>query len=218
MELPMLTVSERIVLWDIYSRGFELAEDVDIVLCANKYILTPKAIKDVLQTAYDLALCDGRSMIEQGDILQGVKQHSVNQLGRYATLINAVFTWDDLVIDEDQKREMQMICNQIKYRSVVGEEWGFHKKTPYGRGLCALFYGSPGTGKTMAVQVMANELGLDLYRIDLSQLVSKYIGETEKNISDLFRRAKNINALLFFDEADALFAKSSMSLFPMIWF
>ena len=214
----MLTVSERIVLWDIYSRGFELAEDVDIVLCANKYILTPKAIKDVLQTAYDLALCDGRSMIEQGDILQGVKQHSVNQLGRYATLINAVFTWDDVVIDEDQKREMQMICNQIKYRSVVGEEWGFHKKTPYGRGLCALLYGSPGTGKTMAVQVMANELGLDLYRIDLSQLVSKYIGETEKNISDLFRRAKNINALLFFDEADALFAKSSMSLFPMIWF
>ena len=104
---------------------------------------------------------------------------------------------------------MQLICNQIKYRNVVGEEWGFNEKTPYGRGLCALFYGSPGTGKTMAVQVMANELGLDLYRIDLSQLVSKYIGETEKNISDLFRRAKNINALLFFDEADSLFAKRS---------
>lgn len=209
MELPMLTVKERIVLWDVYSRVFNLAEDVDTVLCANQYILTPKAIKDVLETAGDLALCNGRSVIERSDILQGVKQHSVNQLGKYATLINAVFTWDDLVIDEEQKREMQMICNQIKYRSVVGEEWGFHKKTPYGRGLCALFYGSPGTGKTMAVQVMANELGLDLYRIDLSQLVSKYIGETEKNISDLFRRAKNINALLFFDEADALFAKRS---------
>lgn len=209
MELPMLTVGERIVLWDVYSQGLNLAEDVDTVLCANQYILTPKAIKDVLDTAGSLAACDDRKIVERGDILQGVRQHSVNQLGRFATLINAVFTWDDLVIDQDQKREMQLICNQIKYRNVVGEEWGFHEKTPYGRGLCALFYGSPGTGKTMAVQVMANELGLDLYRIDLSQLVSKYIGETEKNISDLFRKAKNINALLFFDEADALFAKRS---------
>ncbi len=209
MELPMLTVSERIVLWDVFSQDYNLAEDIDTVLCANQYILTPKSIKDVLDTANNLALSDNRSLIEREDILQGVKQHSVNQLGRYATLINAVFTWDDLVIDEEQKREMQLICNQIKYRNVVGEEWGFNEKTPYGRGLCALFYGSPGTGKTMAVQVMANELGLDLYRIDLSQLVSKYIGETEKNISDLFRRAKNINALLFFDEADSLFAKRS---------
>lgn len=209
MELPILTVSERIVLWDVYARAFDLAEDVDTVLCANQYILSPKAIKDVLDTAGYLAVCDGRSVIERDDIYQGVKQHSVNQLGRFATLINAVFTWDDLVIDADQKREMQLICNQIKYRNVVGEEWGFHAKTPYGRGLCALFYGSPGTGKTMAVQVMANELRMDLYRIDLSQLVSKYIGETEKNISDLFRKAKNINALLFFDEADSLFAKRS---------
>lgn len=209
VELPMLTVGERIVLWEAACRGLELAGDVDTVLCANQYILTPKSIKDVLDTANCLAVCEGRSVIERGDILRGVKQHSLNQLGRYATLINAVFTWDDLVIDEDQKRKMQMICNQMKYRNIVGEEWGFHKKTPYGRGLCAMFFGSPGTGKTMAVQVMANELGLDLYRIDLSQLVSKYIGETEKNISGLFKKAKNINALLFFDEADSLFAKRS---------
>lgn len=209
LELPMLTIKERIVLWQAYAKGLPLGEDVDLVLCANQYILTPKAIKDVLATARSLAQGEGRDVICRADILQGVRQHSVNQLGRFATLINAVFTWDDLVIDEEQKREMMMICNQLKYRSVVGEEWGFHKKTPYGRGICALFYGSPGTGKTMAVQVIANELGLDLYRIDLSQIVSKYIGETEKNISELFRRARNINALLFFDEADALFAKRS---------
>ncbi len=209
MELPMLTVGERIILWEAASQGFDLAGDVDTVLCANQYILTPKSIKDVLDTAGHLAAGEGRSVLEREDILRGIKQHSVNQLGQYATLINAVFTWDDLIIDEDQKRKMQMICNQMKYRNIVGEEWGFHKKTPYGRGLCALFFGSPGTGKTMAVQVMANELGLDLYRIDLSQLVSKYIGETEKNISGLFKKAKNINALLFFDEADSLFAKRS---------
>jgi len=209
VELPMLTIGERIELWRINSQRFKLAEDIDIELYANQYILTPKSIKDVLDTANHLAACAGRSTIEREDLLKSIKQHSTNQLGPYATLINAVFTWDDLVIDPEQKRQMQMICNQLKYRHVVGEKWGFNKKTPYGRGLCAMFYGSPGTGKTMAVQVMANELGLDLYRIDLSQLVSKYIGETEKNISKLFKRAKNINAMLFFDEADALFAKRS---------
>ena len=104
MELPMLTVSERIVLWDVFSQDYNLAEDIDTVLCANQYILTPKSIKDVLDTANNLALSDNRSLIEREDILQGVKQHSVNQLGRYATLINAVFTWDDLVIDEEQKQ------------------------------------------------------------------------------------------------------------------
>ena len=88
-------------------------------------------------------------------------------------------------------------------------KWGFKTKMPYGKGICAMFYGSPGTGKTMAVQVIANELGMDLYRIDISQMLSKYIGETEKNITNLFKKAKNLNALLFFDEADALFAKRS---------
>ena len=140
---------------------------------------------------------------------EAVRQHSTNQLGNLATSINAVFTWDDLVVGQEQKRQMKIICDQVRYRSIVNEDWGFRKKSPYGRGLCALFYGSPGTGKTMAVQVMANELGLDLYRIDLSQLTSKYIGETQKNISALFDKAKNINAMLFFDEADSMFAKRS---------
>ncbi len=130
-------------------------------------------------------------------------------LGTYAVRINSVFTWDDLVVEDGVRCQMEHICNQIKYRSIVADDWDFYKKSPYGRGICALFYGSPGTGKTMAVQVIANELGLDLYRIDLSQMVSKYIGETEKNISSLFERAKDINALLFFDEADAFFAKRS---------
>jgi SpoVK/Ycf46/Vps4 family AAA+-type ATPase len=104
---------------------------------------------------------------------------------------------------------MQYICAQVKYRNIVGEEWGFFEKTPYGRGISVLFYGPPGTGKTMAVQVIAAELGLELYRIDLSKMVSKYIGETEKNISALFERAKQMNVILFFDEADSLFAKRS---------
>ncbi len=209
IENPMLTVGERIRLWEKMSLAYKVDKNLDWVLCANQYILSAKGIHDTLETANLNRMMRKHEVIEEADIRYSVKELSPNQLGRYATRIPAVYTWDDLVVSPEQKHQMQMICNQIKYRSVVGEEWGFFKKTAYGRGVCALFYGSPGTGKTMSVQVMANELGLDLYRVELSQMVSKYIGETEKNISALFQKAKNINALLFFDEADSLFAKRS---------
>ena len=203
VEMPMLTANERKSFWDRY-----LPECTETALYANQYILTPANIRKAAHIAQYTADAE-RTEITRDVVSRSVRQQSVNQLGSYATKINAVFTWDDLVVSDDQKRKMKMICDQITYRSVVNEDWGFRKKSPYGRGLCALFYGSPGTGKTMAVQVMANELGLDLYRIDLSQLSSKYIGETQKNISLLFDKAKNINAMLFFDEADSMFAKRS---------
>lgn len=209
MEMPLLTVNERIVLWEQFSKDYCLSKDINLTMCANQFILSADKIKEVLKTANFIRIEQEREEIIQNDIRMAVKQQSPNQLGRFATLINSVYTWEDLVVSKEQEHQMRMICNQLKYRNIVGEEWGFFKKTAYGRGICALLYGSPGTGKTMAVQVMANELGLDLYRVDLSQMVSKYIGETEKNISELFKKAKNINALLFFDEADSMFAKRS---------
>lgn len=209
MEQPMLTAGERIVLWKECAVDYDMDENINFTMCANKYVLSVQGMKEVLRTADFIRIEHGRDKVEQKDIQMAVKQQSPNQLGRFATLIPAVYTWEDLVVSQEQEHQMRMICNQLKYRNIVGEEWGFFKKTAYGRGICALFYGAPGTGKTMAVQVMANELGLDLYRVDLSQMVSKYIGETEKNISELFKKAKNINALLFFDEADSMFAKRS---------
>ena len=204
VELPMLTANERKMFWQasLPDTGLDLSS------YANRYILTPKSITRSAGLARTLAASENMPISEK-HITAAVKQHSSNPLGLYAQKINAVFTWDDLIVSDEQKSQMQMICNQVKYRGVVNEDWGFRQKSPYGRGLCALFYGSPGTGKTMAVQVMANELGLDLYRIDLSQLTSKYIGETQKNIAALFQKAKNINAMLFFDEADSMFAKRS---------
>ncbi len=208
VELPMLNAEERKLFWNAWADRSKFAPEIDTDICASQYILTPRDLKRVLKTTYDAA-SHHKTLITKDILKDAIRQHSRNQLGVYATLINAVFTWDDLVVSDEQKRRMKMICDQVRYRRIVGEEWGFRKKSPYGNGLCALFYGSPGTGKTMAVQVMANELGIDLYRIDLSQLVSKYIGETQKNISELFNKAKNINAMLFFDEADSMFAKRS---------
>ena len=208
VEFPMLTGAERLLFWNAYTDKDDYGDSIDINIISGQYILTPRDIKRIAAAARERAKNDGTKITK--DILrESVRLFSPDQLGHFAAPINAVFTWDDLVIDDEQKRKMKMICDQVRFRSIVNEDWGFARKTPYGRGLCALFYGSPGTGKTMAVQVMANDLGLDLYKVDLSQMASKYIGETQKNISELFNRAKNINDMLFFDEADSMFAKRS---------
>ena len=207
-ELPMLTVTEREVLWKEETKSVSLADEVNITACANQYILTPRSLHEVVQDAAERAGCEGRDVGKE-DIREAVADQVQNQLGTMATHIRSIFTWEDLVIDDRGRRQLENICNQVRFRSIVGEEWGFYKKTSYGRGICAMFYGQPGTGKTMAAQVIANELGMELYRIDISQMVSKYIGETQKNITKLFERAKHTNAILFFDEADALFSKRS---------
>lgn len=131
------------------------------------------------------------------------------QLGPCASYIKPVYRWKDLILEDSQKEMMTQICGRVLYRDLVMGTWGFGKKSAYGNGVSAIFYGPPGTGKTMAAQVIAAELGMDLYRVDLSQINSKYIGETEKNLSSLFEAAASRNAVLFFDEADGLFAKRS---------
>jgi SpoVK/Ycf46/Vps4 family AAA+-type ATPase len=104
---------------------------------------------------------------------------------------------------------LQEMVNMVRQRPLVYGQWGFDRKLALGKGLNALFAGESGTGKTMAADIMAGQLGLDLYKIDLSTLVSKYIGETEKNLNRIFTEASTSNAILFFDEADAIFGKRS---------
>jgi hypothetical protein len=118
-------------------------------------------------------------------------------------------TWDDLVLPDEQTALLHRIAGQVRDRHKVYDEWGFALKMNRGFGISALFSGESGTGKTMAAEVIANDLRLNLYRIDLSAVVSKYIGETEKNLRRLFDAAEQGGAILFFDEADALFGKRS---------
>jgi predicted nucleic acid-binding protein len=117
--------------------------------------------------------------------------------------------WDDLVLPDLQKQTLRQVASQVRHRMKVYETWGFSAKGRRGLGVSALFTGESGTGKTMAAEVLAGELGLDLYRIDLSAVVSKYIGETEKNLKQVFNAAEEGGVLLLFDEADALFGKRS---------
>jgi hypothetical protein len=118
-------------------------------------------------------------------------------------------TWQDIVLPEAQERLLRQISAQVGQRNIVYDEWGFRQRMNRGLGINALFTGESGTGKTMAAEVLANDLQLDLYKIDLSAVVSKYIGETEKNLRKLFDSAEDGGAILFFDEADALFGKRS---------
>lgn len=139
---------------------------------------------------------------------EGMECGKANVLGPCAVFVSSSWQWEDLILEDSQKELMRQICCQIQYRDKV-KSWGFGAHSTSGNGVSAVFYGAPGTGKTMAAQVMGKELGMDVYRIELSQLVSKYIGETEKNLNQLFEQAKARSSILFFDEADGLFAKRS---------
>jgi SpoVK/Ycf46/Vps4 family AAA+-type ATPase len=119
------------------------------------------------------------------------------------------FTWPDIVLPRNSMDQLREICGQMQHRQTVYGSWGFGEKHSLGLGLCVLLFGPSGTGKTMAVEIIANELNVDAYKIDLSTVVSKYIGETEKNLNRLFHEAETSNAILFFDEADALFGRRS---------
>ncbi len=130
-----------------------------------------------------------------------------DRLSGYATRMNVTQNWDDLVLPPEQTELVAELVARIRQRDRVYEEWGFGNKLGKGLGVAALFSGPPGTGKTMVASLLASDLGLELYQVDLGKIVSKYIGETEKNLAALFDAAEASCALLLFDEADSLFGK-----------
>jgi AAA+ superfamily predicted ATPase len=160
-----------------------------------------------------VAAQDNRQALEPGNLARLLwdtcRVQARSRLDDLAQRIEPTATWDDLVVPELQRQVLRDIAVHVKHRTTVYETWGFATKGSRGLGISALFVGGSGTGKTTAAEVLANELRLDLYRIDLSQVVSKYIGETEKNLRRVFDAAEESGAILLFDEADALFGKRS---------
>ncbi|MBS0562738.1 MAG: ATP-binding protein, partial [Proteobacteria bacterium] len=132
-----------------------------------------------------------------------------HDLARLARRIHPRFGWNDLVMTPPMETQLREICDRVLHRDTVLGQWRFADKLALGRGVTALFAGPSGTGKTMAAEVVAGVLGIDLFKIDLASVVSKYIGETEQNLDRIFRAAEDVNGILLFDEADALFGKRS---------
>jgi hypothetical protein len=154
-------------------------------------------------------LSEGREEAPGAILWEACRAQSRPRLDDLAQRIEPAATWDELVLPESQRQILREVAAHVRQRARVYETWGFAAKGARGLGISALFAGASGTGKTMAAEVLASELRLDLYRIDLSQVVSKYIGETEKNLRRVFDAAEEGGAILLFDEADALFGKRS---------
>ncbi len=212
IEFSCLPYAEQKQLWACSLDGNSpLASDVDLNDLVNKFHFSGGQIQDAVATARNLAHWRNpeNGHVTMTDLYSACRLQSNRKLATLAQKITPHYRLDDIVLPGDRLRQLREICNYVKYRSLVYDEWGFERKLSLGKGLNVLFSGSSGTGKTMAAEIMAGELGLDLYKIDLSQVVSKYIGETEKNLSKIFKEAEASNAILFFDEADALFGKRS---------
>jgi AAA+ superfamily predicted ATPase len=184
----------------------------DLTAVSDRFRLSPGQIRDAALTASGAARLrdpERPSRITAAELFAAARRESGSDLGSFARRVPLVHGWNDLVVPDDVRRQLRELTARVERRARVLDDWGFGAKLSTGRGINALFAGPPGTGKTMAAGVIAAELGLDLFAIDLSTVVSKYIGETEKNLSRVFAAAADSDAILFFDEADALFGKRS---------
>lgn len=200
---------ERLRAWADQTQlaGIDAADDTlsDI---SSKFRLTRDQIARAVTTAVDIASSRG-AKVEAFDLYAGVQAHVSLQLGHLAQRITPKVNWQDLVLPPEQLGQLHEIVDRARFNHIVHEQWGFENTIRGGYGISSLFAGDSGTGKTLSAQVIARELGLPLYKIDLSAVVSKYIGETEKNLNVIFTEARSSNAILFFDEADAIFGKRS---------
>ncbi|HKD33077.1 MAG TPA: ATP-binding protein [Gaiellaceae bacterium] len=199
LTVPPLSAAERVDFWraSVGTYGAGLDREVDAV--AVQFALSG----DAVLAAASAALGNGAALWD------AAREQARPRVDDLAQRIDPRAGWEDLVLPERQLRSLRDIVVQVRNRSQVYEAWGFASKSARGLGISALFTGPSGTGKTMAAEALAQELRLDLYRIDLSAVVSKYIGETEKNLRRVFDAAEGGAAILLFDEADALFGKRS---------
>jgi ATP-dependent 26S proteasome regulatory subunit len=207
-DFPIPPYGHRRSLWERFLDPSAAVDDPDLDALAGQFMLTTGQIRDAASTAEDRAV-QGDHPVARVDLFAAARAHSNVRLAALAKKIAPRFSWEDIVLPDDQLALLREIINTVRGRPKVLDTWGVGEKLASSRGVTVLFSGPPGTGKTMAAEIIADELGLDLYKIDLSTVVSKYIGETEKNIERIFKEAERSNAILFFDEADALFGKRS---------
>jgi SpoVK/Ycf46/Vps4 family AAA+-type ATPase len=194
---------------EIWTRAL-VGDDADaalpdyLIAAIQNYALTPGTIA---RAAANAKLLAGDQPLDPGFVRAGVAAEVQEQFGELARRVTVTQTWNDLVLPGDTLDDIKAFVSRAAHTSIVYDQWGFRDKLQRGLGLAALFSGPPGTGKTMVAGLIANQLELDLYQVELSQVVSKWVGETEKQLGRIFDAASTGHALLLFDEADALFAR-----------
>jgi hypothetical protein len=197
--IPALSATDRKRLWSAYIPEVAKWPENEFADLNERYRVTPGDIDAASKNPEHSA----------AEIRKSVQRSTRARLGGLATFLPCPFSWDDLVIDEGTRETLKDIAYEAAHRSAFWEQLSARRLFPQGRGLTALFSGPPGTGKTMSAQVIAAALRFDLARVDLAMVVSKFVGETSQNLEKIFRRARDSNTILLFDEADAVFAKRS---------
>ncbi len=203
-----LSAPERDLRARLWQRelGSQVADEAHHAV-TNVFRFTPGKIHDASATAWLHARSRGADAPNEQDVLAAARRHATPRLGQLAQSVTTPHSWDELMLPPTQRAQLHEIVRRQRQKGTVLEKWGFGRKMSGSHGVSALFFGPPGTGKTMGAAIVAREVSQDLYRIDLSQVVSKYIGETEKHLEKVFSEAEAADAALLFDEADALFGK-----------
>jgi len=200
IELPLLPELERCAVWSRVVASAGLVADTEAL--ASRYRLGPGAIRRMVDSARGRATDDATGVL---DAL--ITQARDARLMQYARRVDRVAAWSNVVLPPDILDSLRELVARVRFRRTVFEIWGMGRAVATARGLTALFQGQPGTGKTLVAGVIARELGLELYQVDLSKVMSKWIGETERNLATIFDAAEDGQVVLLFDEADSLFAK-----------
>ncbi|MDH6577872.1 ATP-binding protein [Kitasatospora sp. MAP5-34] len=204
-----LTAAQRAQLWLDALDGAELEGGVQVSRVLAPFLLTPDQIGRAARSALRQTLLTGGGPVSAAHLRAGVRAQNAAGLERLARRVEPAVGWDDLVLPPATAAQLGELALRARHRDTVLGEWRMRPGGGRGRGVMALFAGDSGTGKTMSAEVLAADLGLDLYVIDLSTVVDKYVGETEKNLERIFTEAAGVNGILLFDEADAIFGKRS---------
>ncbi|WP_273652785.1 ATP-binding protein [Cellulomonas fimi] len=207
LDVPPSTVAERTTLWQQSLGPSPDADGVDTARTTAPYLLRPEQVARAARAARQQATLDGGLTAEH--VRVGARAENGTALERLARRIEPAVGWADLVLPPDVLGSLQEVATRARFREQVLGDWRMRPGGGRGHGVAALFAGDSGTGKTMSAEVVAHELGLDLYVVDLATVVDKYIGETEKNLERIFAGAAGVNAVLLFDEADAVFGRRS---------
>ncbi len=207
LDADLPPAAERRAVW-LAALPVTASPEVGASVAALPFRLAPEAVARAAEAGRLAAAAAGRSL-DVADVAAGARAQNAAGLERLARRVEPRVAWDDLVLPAGTVQQLRELTGRARHRDLVLDEWGLSRTSLKGRGVTALFAGDSGTGKTMSAEVIAGALGLDLYVIDLSTVVDKYIGETEKNLDRVFTEADRVNGVLLFDEADAIFGKRS---------
>ncbi|MBQ4360509.1 MAG: ATP-binding protein [Proteobacteria bacterium] len=207
--IPLPSQEHRCELWQEAFEGDKRCPTPDALdAISRRYEMSEPQIRQAAGEARRLSIVARRKKIDLNDLDKACRTYFAHKLSDLADLVPpSTFKPDQLILPEAERVKFDEVLLYADAHDTIYSDWGFGERFPYGRGLSVLFYGPPGTGKTMAASIIANYLGLDLFRVDLSRIMNRYVGETEKNLARVFDEAERGRVMLLFDEADSLFAK-----------